>query len=44
MTVMLKGTTTGVATDMDGKFVLEIPQTEQMGYLFVPLWGWKLGK
>ena len=30
VTVMLKGTTTGVATDMDGKFVLEIPQTEQM--------------
>lgn len=30
VTVMLKGTTTGVATDMDRRFVLEIPQAEQM--------------
>ena len=30
VTVMIKRTTTGVATDMDGRFVLEIPQAEQM--------------
>ena len=30
VTVMIKGMTTGVATDMDGRFVLEIPQAEQM--------------
>ena len=30
VTVMIKGMTTGVATDMDGRFVLEISQAEQM--------------
>lgn len=30
VTVMLKGTTLGVATDLDGKFVIEIPKNEKV--------------
>ena len=30
VSVVIKGTSTGVATDMDGKFVLEIPKTERV--------------
>ena len=37
VTIVLKGTSVGVASDMEGKFVLSIPKQENINYCFLLL-------